>query len=83
MPGLVLRVEVTLQRRRLMPLGGSGVECGGLPSLGRASAKGPSCEQMLEVSPMSASPHRALGEKNPVHPSPVERSSQVSLVSSR
>lgn len=36
MPGLVLRVEVTPCEEAPHALGGGGVECGGLPSLGRA-----------------------------------------------
>lgn len=68
-----------------MPLGGVGWGVEAFLHLGEPPpAKGPSCEQMLEVSPMSASPHRALGGGKPRTPlSCGALPSQVSLISSR
>ena len=67
-----------------MPLvGGGGVDA--FLRLGEPPpAKDPSCEQVLEVSPMSASPHRAVGGEKPQTPhSCGALPSQVSLVYSR
>lgn len=73
MPGSVLRVEVTLRGGASCLWVAVGWSVEAFLRLGEPPpAKGPSCEQMLEVS-CSPAPTGPSEEKNPVHPSPVER----------